>query len=424
MFSIAALAILTLFSAFCSSSETAFFSLPIGRVRLWRDSADPRRKLVSVLLAQSRYLLVLIFMLNTALNVLLQNVASDMFDGSGEGWMLKVAVPLILILVFGEFLPKYLGMMSSEPMALRAAPFFFHMERLIAPFQRVVTSSAETLSRLIFFFLKPEPPPTPKELEGIIEACMTKGVLSPEEASLIRYSLEFEDKEARELMIPRSEMASMKLALLTKDAIVAEVRDSSKTTILLIDETMDRPLGVITGHEALLLQTGDLVGTLASAAKRLFFVPEAMSARRLLQEFSERRAAIACVMDEHGTISGFIEADTLAKTLLGFTHKKSGLLSTTAQMQQKSIIVPGTTPVATINALFQTTLTSEHHSATIGGWLVEMFDGIPPTGTSYVTDLFIFRVLIADDKQIKQLFIQKRNAVKANETDPSKEGLP
>ena len=416
-----ALVALTFFSAFCSSSETAFFSLPSGRVRLWRDSPDRRRRLVAQLLAQSRYLLVLIFMLNTALNVLLQNVASDMFDRTGGGWILKVGVPLALILVFGEFLPKYFGMMCSEPLALRSAPFFFHLERIIAPLQRAVTSSAETLSRIIFFFLKPEPPLTSKELEGVIETCEEKGVLSPEEASLIRYSIEFENKEARELMTPRSEMVALKQSRLTKEAIVARVRGSSRNSILLIEETIDQPVGVITGHEALLFQSGDVAGALSSAARQLFFVPEAMSARRLLQEFSERRASMACVMDEHGTISGFIDAFGAAKILLGFEQKKELLLPSIDSMKQESIIVPGTTSIGTINTLFHVDLSSEYHVATIGGWLTEMFDGIPPSGTSFVTDDFIFRVLSADDKMVKQLFIQKRNAIRTDGSGSLKE---
>jgi CBS domain containing-hemolysin-like protein len=88
-------------------------------------------------------------------------------------------------------------------------------------------------------------------------------------------------------------------------------------------------------------------------------------------------------------------------------------------MKQKSIIVPGTTPLETINVLFQTSLLSDYHSATIGGWLMEMLDGIPPIGTTHSTQDLVFRVLSADDKMVKQLFIQKKNEETA-ESLPSK----
>jgi putative hemolysin len=415
---IGALVVLTLFSAFSSASETAFFSLPIGRVRQWRTSSDHSRRLVSHLLAHARYLLVLIFMLNTLLNVLIQNVASDMADLFGGGYVQKVGIPLCLILIFGEFLPKYLGMLASETLAVHAAPFFSFLERTTSPLQRIITFTAETLSRIFFFFLKPDPPLAPKELEGIIETCETKGVLSPEEASLIRYSLEFESKEARELMTPRSEMPAIKRSLLTKEAIVSSLRSSPRSSILLIDETMDHPIGALSAHEALLFQTGDVNATLSAATRELFFVPESMSARKLLQEFSERSAAMACVIDEHGTITGFIESDDIAKTLLGFPQKKSGLIPMSSRMKQKSIIVPGTTPLGTVNALFRTSLASSYHSATIGGWLIEMLDGIPSIGASFVKQDLVFRVLSADEKMIKQLFIQKKNGKSAEALSP------
>lgn len=411
---IAFLVILTLCAGFCSASETAFFSLPVGRVRQWRTSDNAQRRVVSTLLSRSRHLLVLIFMVNTILNVLIQNVSSDLADLHQGGYIEKVGIPLVLILVFGEFLPKYLGMLSSEPLALQAAPFFTFLSRITAPLQRVITASAETLSRFFFFFLKAEPPFTAKELEGVIETCENKGVLTSEEASLILYSLEFESKEARELMTPRSEMPAVKKAQLTKEAVISAMRSSGRSSILVVDETMDHPIGAIGAREALILQAGDLSTALASAARELFFVPEAMSARTVLQEFSERRTAMACVINEHGTISGFIDSADIAKLLLGFPQKKSGLLPITARMKHKSIVVPGTTPLDTINSLFDASLESKYHSATVGGWLTEMLDEIPPVGTTFATDTLVFRVLSADDKVIKQLFIQKKTGKKSS----------
>ena len=410
-----ALIVLTFLSAFCSSSEIAFFSLSAGRVRGWRESPNLRQRTVAKLLAQPRYLIVLIFMLNTIVNVLLQNVSSNLSEGSMEGWMegwlLKLCLPLTLILVFGEFLPKYLGMVYSEHLAIRVAPILYPLFRLLLPLQRFITSSAETLSRLIFFFLKPAPPLSAAELLGVIDNCEAKEVLSSEEASLIRYSLEFDVKEARELMTPRSAMPALKRSHLSKRAFVAKVREVGKQAVLIIDETPDRPVGAVSSREALLFQGEGIEAGLAAASRKIFFVPEAMPARKLLEEFSERRAAIACVTDEHGSITGYIEAEDLAKTLLGFPHRRNGAFIGSGKKTQ-SVIVPGSTPLAAINAHFHTDLSSQYHSATIGGWLEEVLDGIPAEGTSHATKELSFRVLAADDKVVKQLFVERRGESK------------
>lgn len=400
------LILLTGFSAVCSSSETAFFSLSTARVHAWRKSGDRRRKLVSKLLAHAQLLLVLIFVLNTFSNVLIQNTASSLFGTLGGGWLLKIGLPFCLILVFGEFLPKYLGLLSGERLALVTAPFFSALEKLLSPLLRLFTSSAEILSRILFFFLQPEPPLTPKQLEAVIETSEAKGILSIDEASLIRNYLEFGRKQARELMTPRAKMPVLRRSDLSSENIIELLKTSKKEVVVLVDEEVDQPIGALGCKEALLLShEGNIPSEMLSP---LFFIPEVMSARRVLQEFADRRIEIACVVDEHGSIAGFIEWEDIKKILLGFTPKKQGLFSTSTKSKQKSISVPGTTPIEIINSFFGSALTSRYHSSTIGGWLAEQFDTIPQVGASFVTEDFAFRVVAADEKMVKEVFIQKR----------------
>jgi len=397
-FPILILFVLTLISAFYASSETAYFSVPTARIQFWKKSSDRRKRMVASLLAHSRQLLVLIFILNTIFNVLIQNAASDLSDTFGQGWILKVAIPFGLILIFGEFLPKYLGRINSERIALFAAPFYTRVERLTAPIQRAITHLAEVLARLFFFFLKPDPPLTPQEVEGVIATCETHNILSPEEGSLLRQSLEFERKLARDVMTPRFEISAIKKSSLPK------AKGHLQRGTLIIDEEIDRPIGALSSREILLFQAGRTEEAQKAASEQLFFVPEVMSARRLLGEFSERQACMACVVDEHGTVSGFVENRKLTQKLLQFQPVKEKSVA----WQQQSIAVSGTTTLDTINSLFGTSITSDHHTATIGGWLAEVLDEVPSPGASYITERFIFRVLSADEKMVKQVFIQKR----------------
>ena len=215
-------------------------------------------------------------------------------------------------------------------------------------------------------------------------------------------------------------MPALKRSLLSKKSFIAKVKEGSKQAILIIDETPDRPLGAVSGREALLFEAEGLDAVLAAAERKIFFVPEAMPARKLLEEFSERRAAIACVTDEHGSITGYIEAEDLAKTLLGFPHKRNGVTLEPEPSRSKSIVVSGDTPLTEINAHFHIHLMSEYHSATIGGWLEEMLDEIPPEGTSYSTNELAFRVLSANDKMVLQLFIERKGEPPAKDRGGSR----
>src|SRR5579872_3132611 len=98
-------------SAFCSMTEVAFFSLPQSRLKSWRITQDAKKYAIGDLLRHPKELIVSIFLLNTIVNILVQNITSDLFDRFDRGFFLKVFVPLIVILIFGELLPKYAGLL-------------------------------------------------------------------------------------------------------------------------------------------------------------------------------------------------------------------------------------------------------------------------------------------------------------------------
>jgi putative hemolysin len=398
------LLILTLLSAACSSSETAFFSLPISRTSLWRNSSDARKQNVASLLSHSQHLLVLIFILNTIVNVLLQNTSSELSELAGGGWLFTFLVPLTLILIFGEFLPKYLGLVYSESFALKVAPVFIFLEKLFLPLQKAVTAVANILSRMLFFFLKHEPPLARKELESILLNCEEKGILSQQEAIFIHSSLDFDSKQAREIMTPRSSTEYLPLQTFTLEKAKEFVQRTRKNAILIVDETPDKPLGALSGLEALIFAKDHIVEHIK---KNIFYAPESTSTHRLLQDFSTKQAKIACIVDEHGTISGFVNRDDLSKQLLGFHSKKSVSTKLTDSSLEKTHVFPGTSPLSIINELYNKQLTSRYHNTTLGGWLMEQLDSIPQVGTCYEFEGLEFRVVLASAKAIEQVFIQK-----------------
>ena len=88
--------ILIFLSGYFSASESALFSLSSMKVKAYQNDVDPRKQLIANLILQPRDLLVTVFMLNTVINILIQNVASSLF-GEAASWYLKVGVPLLLV---------------------------------------------------------------------------------------------------------------------------------------------------------------------------------------------------------------------------------------------------------------------------------------------------------------------------------------
>ena len=130
--------LLTLSSAFFSLSEIAFFSLPSSKIRAYRHQLDPVKRQIAKLLKHAQSLLVTIFLLNTVVNILVQNITSDLLEPYADNWLIKVGCPLVIILIFGELFPKYIGLLYNEKIARMSAPFYEWVQSVTVTLQQGV----------------------------------------------------------------------------------------------------------------------------------------------------------------------------------------------------------------------------------------------------------------------------------------------
>ena len=196
---------LTYWSGFFSSSEIALFSLPNTTIRAFEESKAPRKQKVAALLRKPRDLLVTIFMLNTLVNILLQNASSSLF-GLKASWTLRVGVPLIITLILGEIIPKYIAMQRNVSFSLRVSRTIYWMTEFIRPVREWTVRVTTPISRVLFFFLKKDEPLSKDELSHVLKSSEESGVLSGDEARLIYGFLELRDTLARDHMQPREDV--------------------------------------------------------------------------------------------------------------------------------------------------------------------------------------------------------------------------
>jgi putative hemolysin len=192
-------------SGFFSSSEVALFSLSSMQVKSFKNAPDKRKQLVASLLTSPRDLLVTMLMLNVMINILIQNVTSSLF-GDFSGWALNVGVPLGLTLIFGEVIPKSIGMANNAALSYRVAPFLNLAKRIFHPICKGITAVTSALSRLFFFFLKPEEEISFDELQHALKTSRHYGILNEDEAELVRGYLILQQSQVKELMRPREEV--------------------------------------------------------------------------------------------------------------------------------------------------------------------------------------------------------------------------
>ena len=397
--------VFTLLSAFFSSSEVAFFSLATSKVRGFRFTQDPRKRLVANLLSRSKSLLVTIFMYNTIVNVLLQNASSDMFTDSSGGWLLKVGVPLVLVLFAGELIPKYLGIVHNEKLALAYSSVIVWLEWLITPFRIIITKVSYILSRVCFFFLKAETALSKEELAHILQSSEGKGILHSEELKLIYGMLSLEDKQINELMLPRNEMPIYHLdEPLSK--LIHLFSEEKVSEVALFEKPQEKMMGIVRLRDFFIKRQEFSCGDdLTKIMRRPFYIPETTSAKAVLEQLGKQSTDTAWIVDEYGASSGMIREEHLLAKVVEPSLKEEK--SEYERISKDTIIASGQLPLDEVRKLFDATLESKYHMATIGGFITERLGSIPAAGTTIEEDGIFIRVLSSTQTVIRKVYIQK-----------------
>jgi len=401
-----ALIILLFFSCYFSSAETALFSLSPLKIKAYRTSADPRRRLIADLLMQPRDLLVTVFMLNTLVNVLIQNVFSSMV-GTGASWALKVGLPLILTLFLGEILPKYVGLLKNVTIAYRVAPSIHFFQMVLKPLRKAVITITAPISRALFFFLKQEESISNEELQHVLNASEKEGLLQPDEAKMVWGYLELQEATVKEVMLPREDMLAHDIAE-PLNKLTYLFADKKLNDVAIYEKDSDNIIGILSAKQYFLNR--DIIqkpSDLRQFLHRPFYIPENAPARYLFRRFEENHQAIAIVVDEYGANSGMVLREDIVALMLGVAEEED-LLFTRASKHE--IIASGKMELSIFNEIFDCNLESQTNMVTIGGWLIEQLGDIPKSGTKYETKDFLFQVLAAEPKRVRRIYVRKLNS--------------
>lgn len=401
--------VLLYWSAWISSAEMALFSLPTHKIKTYKNDLDPTKKLIAELLARPRDLLVTVFMINTCVNILLQNVTSDMF-GARAGWGLKVGVPLILTLIFGEIIPKYIGLQNNVAIAHRIAQTINTLQRSLTWLRKWIIAVTSPISRLMFFFLKKEHGISKEEIEHALQTSEKHGVLLREEAELLAGYLNLQDSQIKELMWPKEDILyfdthqplSKLVQLFTKE---------NTTRIPVCSESLENVLGIATAMQYFKYRDKIQVAQdLIPYLQKPLYAPESTPAKLLLKRMDELGQVLALVVDEYGSISGLVSREDLIEVVVGQIEDPHDPPPLFIKAGKQEVITSGKWEISEFNDYFDAHLESPLNMITIGGWLIEQLGDIPKTGSEYELHGFSFHVLASSPTRILRLFIRKNSS--------------
>jgi magnesium and cobalt transporter len=243
------------------------------------------------------------------------------------------------------------------------------------------------------------------ELLEIIKDAADNKLLDQDALSIIEGALDVSSLQAREIMVPRSQIIAIRLEDSPQD-FLPQVIESGHSRFPLIGESLDDIKGILLAKDLLpLALNGTENFNLESILRTANIVPESKRVNVLLREFRENRYHMALVMDEYGGISGLLTIEDILEEIVGEIEDETDEEESDnyiKRMSDSDFIIKALTPIEEFNEHFNAELSNEDYD-TIGGILMQEFGHIPKRNEVAVIENFQFRVLYSDNRQIHLL---------------------
>ncbi|MAE62220.1 MAG: hypothetical protein CMJ49_12800 [Planctomycetaceae bacterium] len=325
-----AMPLLLIASGFFSGSETALFNMSAQQRRqLLRDRTVLARS-VAQLLRHPRMLLITLMFGNMTINVLYFVVSSVLLlklnKASTNPAVLFVGtmIPLLLIVAFGEVLPKMVAnaVIISWVRVIALPMLIIH--RTIAPFRLVVGHGVITPLGRLFQPTGDRGELAADELETLLRLSQQRGVIAQDEMRVVRQVMRLSEMTVSDVMIPRVEIDAIPIS-----AVAADVRDSIQQThrlrLPVYENDLDHITGVIHTKEFLLAHAANDQLDITRLVRQVRFVPELIRVDRLLEDFRRTNTHIAIVVDEYGGTAGLVTLKDVAERVVGDLDMDQGL---------------------------------------------------------------------------------------------------
>jgi magnesium and cobalt transporter len=218
-------------------------------------------------------------------------------------------------------------------------------------------------------------PKSRHDLMAILEVARSNEVIDNEAISIIDGAMKVSEMQAREIMIPRTQMKVINLAQ-SLDEILPLIIDSAHSRYPVIGENTDKVLGILLAKDLLpqILAGGPEQFDIASLIRPATVVPESKRLNVLLREFREKRNHMAIVIDEYGGVAGLVTIEDVLEEIVGEIEDEHDVEPDTfiKKLTENDYIIKALTPIEDFNAEFDTNLSDDEFD-TIGGMILQQF---------------------------------------------------
>lgn len=399
---------LLLLSGYFSASETAITSVNKVRLRNQADSHNVKAQR-SLKMAENfdqslSTILIGNNVVNIAMAAIATKVATDIFGNTGSTLFLTTLVITILILIFGEILPKSLAKQYAEKYLLTISTSLMTVMRLFYPITWLFVKLKLGVNKLFGSNIL-EPSVTEEDMKALVNIGEEEGTFLTQERELLHNAIEFDDIIVKDILTPRPDVVAVSLT-----ASIEEVKDvfiqEKYSRLPVYDGSIDNIVGIIYQRDyfSKYVQQGTFI--LEELIRKPYFVISSVKISFLLKELQKNKVHLAIVLDEYGGTSGIVSIEDIIEEIVGEIwdeHDENEIQI--QELDNGKIMFDGRISVEEVTKSLNILL-PETSSYTLSGWISDTLGYLPKKGEIMQMENMIITVEEVRNRRIQKVIVE------------------
>lgn len=318
---------------------------------------------------------------------------------------------LLLLLVFGELLPRGLVTRYAAGIVRYSLPSLRFFVTILAPIARLVTALSALILKLFRIDATERTFVTETELRHLLKSAEETGVLEGEEQEMIKGVIDLDETTVREIMTPRVDVSALHVTATFRDVIHVQ-RSDGFSRIPVYDDSIDNIIGLVYARDLLdIFEAGiDLDQPLTPLLTPVELVPESLSVRSMLNQMRQKKNHFAVVIDEFGGTAGVVTLEDVIEEITGEIHDEydEEEVPEITHLGNNVYHVLGSTHTEDVTDTIGVEFDPEGDYDTLAGFLIQASGEIPQIG--HVVDFGQWRFIVVDADERRVSMIEVRES--------------
>ncbi|MFO0751050.1 MAG: hemolysin family protein [Myxococcota bacterium] len=405
-------------SSIYAAMETALIALGEVKLRVVIEEASRPQRMLALWRDKPNDVLATILIANTFANITISALATDLteslFEGTGFvgfGIPFAVGVTTLVVLIAGEVVPKTYGKHNPEQV-LAFLPILQLTYWFFFPVMRVLVKLSHGVVRRLGGETSGSSTVTEEEIEHMVRVGKSEGSMSPVSARLLTGIFDLDDKVAREVMVPRTEIHGLPLTASVGDVMDA-VKDTGHSRYPVYGDTTDDIVGVLyikDYFQAAVLRDRSNPPKIKDLMRKPLVRPWNIGLQDLFVDMQRERVHIAVIASEYGGVAGLVTLEDIVEEVFGPIYDEHDRSVESIRVRgDGEWVAEGVVTMSELENALGTDFPDDEEAQyeTVAGLLMQEAGRVPEPGFTLVYQGFRFEVLKADMTHVRQVAIQR-----------------